>query len=99
MTEHYKAFLTDLVKVFGFILNAFLFFSIITYTFISVKNLFISFILLMSIGFILFRIFRIQINRYVFFLILLPLLFNCFFLLITFFLNVRRRRPTVMLTE
>lgn len=80
MTEHYKAFLTDLVKVFGFILNAFLFFSIITYTFISVKNLFISFILLMSIGFILFRIFRIQINRYVFFLILLPLLFNCFFL-------------------
>lgn len=50
MTEHYKAFLNDLVKVFGFILNAFLFFSIITYTFISVKNLFISFILLMSMA-------------------------------------------------
>ncbi len=100
MTEHYKAFLTDLVKVFGFILNAFLFFSIITYTFISVKNLFISFILLMSIGFILFRIFRIQINRYVFF-------FNFYYLyflivtscLVTSFLNVLRRRPTFMLTD
>lgn len=90
MTEHYKAFLSDLLKVFGFILNAFLFFSIITYTFISVKNLFISFILLMSIGFILFRIFRIQINRYVFFLILLPLLFDCFFL----FNYVFSKRPT-----
>ena len=75
MTEHYKAFLTDLVKVFGFILNAFLFFSIITSTFISVKNLSISFILLMSIGFILFRIFRIQINRYVFFLIFITFTF------------------------
>ena len=44
----------------------------------------------MSIGFILFRIFRIQINRYVFFLILLPLLFNCFFL----FNYVFSKRPT-----
>lgn len=44
----------------------------------------------MSIGFILFRIFRIQINAYVFFLILLPLLFNCFFLVNYVF----SKRPT-----
>ena len=67
MTEHYKAFLTDLVKVFGFILNTFLFFSIITYTFISVENLFIGFVLLMISGLIVFRIFRFQMNAYVFF--------------------------------
>lgn len=80
MMKHYKAFLTDLLKVFGFILNTFLFFRIVTYTFISVENLFIGFVLLMISGLIVFRIFRFQMNAYVFFLILLPLLFNCFFL-------------------
>ena len=67
MMEHYKAFLTDLLKVFGFILNTFLFVRIVTYTFISVENLFIGFVLLMISGLIVFRIFRFQMNAYVFF--------------------------------
>ena len=67
MMEHYKAFLTDLLEVFGFILNTFLFFRIVTYTFISVENLFIGFVLLMISGLIVFRIFRFQMNAYVFF--------------------------------
>ena len=99
MMEHYKAFLTDLLKVFGFILNTFLFFRIVTYTFISVENLFIGFVLLMISGLIVFRIFRFQMNAYVFFFF-----FYLYFLivsswLITFFLNGRCRKSTATLTE
>src|SRR5690606_17774851 len=80
MSPHYRAFLSDLVKVFGFILNVFLFFRIITYTFVTVKTLLISFIFLVFFGAISYRFLKLKVTKQVFFLILLPLLFNCFFL-------------------
>lgn len=80
MSPHYRAFLSDLVKVFGFILNAFLFFRIITYTFVTVKTLLISFIFLVLFGALSYRFLKLKVTKQVFFLILLPLLFNCFFL-------------------
>lgn len=80
MNEHYRNFLNDLLKVFGLILNAFIFFRIVTYTFIEVWWLLFGFVFLMLIGYIVYRQGRFHINQYVYYLIYLPLIFNSFFL-------------------
>ena len=80
MTEHYRNFLQDLLKVFGLILNAFIFFRIVTYTFIEVSSLLVSFVFGMLIGTIIYRHWKLPINPYQYYLIYLPFLFNLFFL-------------------
>ena len=80
MTENYRNFLQDLLKVFGLILNAFIFFRIVTYTFVEGWWLFISFIFVMLVGYIVYRQWRFVINQYQYYLIYLPFIFNLFFL-------------------
>ena len=80
MTEHYRNFLQDLLKVFGLILNAFIFFRIVTYTFIEVSWLLVGFVFIMLIGTIIYRHWKLPINPYQYYLIYLPFLFNLFFL-------------------
>lgn len=80
MTEHYRNFLQDLLKVFGLILNAFIFFRIVTYTFIEVSWLLAGFVSIMLIWTIIYRHWKLPINPYQYYLIYLPFLFNLFFL-------------------
>ena len=80
MTEHYRNFLQDLLKVFGLILNAFIFFRIVTYTFIEVSWLHAGFVSIILIGTIIYRHWKLPINPYQYYLIYLPFLFNLFFL-------------------
>lgn len=80
MTENYRNFLQDLLKVFGLILNAFIFFRIVTYTFIEVSWLLVGFVFVMSIRTIIYRHWKLPINLYQYYLIYLPFLFNLFFL-------------------
>lgn len=80
MTEHYRNFLQDLLKVFGLILNAFIFFRIVTYTFIEVSWLLAGFVSIMLIGTIIYQHWKLPINPYQYYLIYLPFLFNLFFL-------------------
>ena len=80
MTTHYKLFLLDLLKVFGVILNAFIFFRIVTYTFIEVHFLLVGFLILVACGIILIKYLGLKINRYIFFIICVPAVFNSFFL-------------------
>ena len=79
MTENYRNFLQDLLKVFGLILNAFIFFRIVSYTFIEAWWLFISFIFVMLVGYIVYRQWKFGINQYQYYLIYLPFIFNFFF--------------------
>ena len=80
MTENYRNFLQDLLKVFGLILNAFIFFRIVTYTFIEVSWLLAGFVSIILIGTIIYRHWKLPINPYQYYLIYLPFLFNLFFL-------------------
>ena len=93
MTENYRNFLQDLLKVFGLILNAFIFFRIVTYTFIEVWWLFISFIFVLLVDYIVYRQWRFGINQYQYYLIYVPFIFNLFFL-VNYLFSSNNRKET-----
>lgn len=90
MTENDHNFLNDLLKVFGLILNAFIFFRIVTYTFIEGWWLLLGFVFLMFFGYNVYRQGRFHINQYVYYLIYLPLIFNSFFL-VNYLFSTRKK--------
>ena len=80
----------DLLKLFGVIFNVFIFFRIVTYTFIEAHFLLLGFLVLVAFGVIFLKYFDLKINRYIFFIICLPAIFNTFFVLNYLFSNNKK---------